>query len=102
MELLPEARMVLHVSGTWKLFVLTGYEPQDWPVHDFGRIAPVPDVAERVAVLADLGYAVRGGPEWKWDATTPQRRPFAKIPVRPLVAPVAVPPAGGERREPLR
>ncbi|MFF8500328.1 DUF6303 family protein [Streptomyces anulatus] len=96
MPLLPEARMVLDASGTWKLFVLTGYEPRDWPVHSFDRVTPVPTVLERVAVLAALGYAVRGGIEWKWDATSgPRRRLFAKIPVRPLTAPVTGPPAGG-------
>ncbi|MFL0025461.1 DUF6303 family protein [Streptomyces sp. NBUL23] len=96
MSLLPEARMVLDVSGTWKLFVLTGYEPCEWPVHSFGRVSPVPDVLERVAALAALGYAVRGGIEWKWDATGgPRRRLFAKIPVQPLTAPAAVPPVGG-------
>ncbi|MFJ1857585.1 DUF6303 family protein [Streptomyces anulatus] len=87
MALLPEARMVLDASGTWKLFVLTGYEPREWPVHGFGRVEPVPTVPERVAALADLGYAVRGGAEWEWDATTgPRRLLFAKIPVRPLAA----------------
>ncbi|MEU3702546.1 DUF6303 family protein [Streptomyces anulatus] len=96
MSLLPEARMVLDASGTWKLYVLTGYEPRDWPVHGFGRVTPVPDVPERVAALAALGYAVRGGIEWKWDATAgPRRRLFAKIPVSPLTAPVTVPSAGG-------
>ncbi|UPT44005.1 MULTISPECIES: DUF6303 family protein [Streptomyces] len=96
MPLLPEARMVLHASGTWKLYVVTGYEPRDWPVHSFDRATPVPDVPERVAALSALGYAVRGGIEWKWDATTgTRRRPFAKISVRPLTAPVAVPPVGG-------
>ncbi|MEV7051954.1 DUF6303 family protein [Streptomyces anulatus] len=87
MPMLPEARMVLDASGTWKLYVLTGYEPQDWPVHSFGRVSPVPDVLERVAALAALGYAVRGGIEWRWDTTTrTRRRPFAKISVRPLAS----------------
>ncbi|CAM5675570.1 hypothetical protein SCALM49S_06132 [Streptomyces californicus] len=71
MALLPEARMVLDASGTWKLFVLTGYEPREWPVHGFNRAEPVPTVPERVAALAALGYAARDGAEWKWDATTP-------------------------------
>ncbi len=96
MPMLPEARMVLHASGTWKLYVVTGYEPREWPVHSFDRVTPVPDVPERVAALAALGYVVRGGIEWKWDATpAPRRRLFAKISVRPLTAPVAVPPVGG-------
>ncbi|MET9704995.1 DUF6303 family protein [Streptomyces griseus] len=96
MALLPEARMVLDVSGTWKLYVLTGYEPREWPVHSFDRVTPVPTVPERVTALTALGYAVRGGIEWKWDATpAPRRRLFAKIPVRPLIAPVTFPPAGG-------
>ncbi|MFI6552067.1 DUF6303 family protein [Streptomyces griseus] len=84
MALLPEARMVLDASGTWKLFVLTGYEPREWPVHGFNRAEPVPTAPERVAVLAALGYAARDGAEWKWDATTGRRRMFAKIPVRPV------------------
>ncbi|MFJ2098185.1 DUF6303 family protein [Streptomyces anulatus] len=84
MALLPEARMVLDASGTWKLFVLTGYEPQDWPVRNFNRVEPVPSVPERVAALAALGYTVRDGAEWKWDATAgPRRLLFTKIPVRP-------------------
>ncbi|KQX32213.1 hypothetical protein ASD97_37400 [Streptomyces sp. Root63] len=96
MPLLPEARMVLDASGTWKLYVLTGYEPREWPVHSFDRVTPVPTVPERVAALAALGYAVRGGIEWKWDATpAPRRRLFARISVRPLTAPVVVPPVGG-------
>ncbi|MDQ0696932.1 DUF6303 family protein [Streptomyces sp. W4I9-2] len=96
MPMLPEARMVLDASGTWKLFVVTGYEPRDWPVHGFDRVTPVPDVPERVAALTALGYAVRDGIEWKWDATpAPRRRLFAKVPVRPLTAPVTVPPVGG-------
>ncbi|MFD5347680.1 DUF6303 family protein [Streptomyces anulatus] len=96
MPLLPEARMVLDASGTWKLYVLTGYEPREWPVHNFSRVTPVPTVPERVAALAALGYVVRGGIEWKWDATGgPRRRLFAKVPVRRLTAPVAVPPVGG-------
>ncbi|MFD4174414.1 DUF6303 family protein [Streptomyces anulatus] len=96
MPLLPEARMVLHASGTWKLFVLTGYEPREWLAYSFNRAEPVPTVPECVAVLAALGYEVRGGIEWKWDATTgTRRRTFAKVPVRPLAAPVAVPPVGG-------
>ncbi|MFG2614444.1 DUF6303 family protein [Streptomyces anulatus] len=96
MPMLPEARMIVGPSGTWALFVLTGYEPREWPVHDFGRLDPVPDVPERVAALTALGYAVRDGAEWKWDATTgPRRRLFAKIPARPLAASVAVPPVGG-------
>ncbi|WP_406244764.1 DUF6303 family protein [Streptomyces anulatus] len=87
MPMLPEARMVLDASGSWKLFVLTGYEPQEWPVHSFDRVSPVPDVLERVAAL---GYAVRGGIEWRWDTTTgTRRRPFAKISVRPLAAVVS-------------
>ncbi|MFI5651353.1 DUF6303 family protein [Streptomyces anulatus] len=84
MSLLPEARMVLDASGTWKLYVLTGYEPRDWPVHSFNRAEPIPTVPERGAVLAALGYAVRDGAEWTWDATTGRRRTFAKIPVRPV------------------
>ncbi|WP_324613893.1 DUF6303 family protein [Streptomyces sp. CB00316] len=89
MSLLPEARMVLHASGIWKLYVLTGYEPRDWPVHGFGRVTPVPDVPERVAALAALGYTVRDGAEWKWDATTAprgdcsSRSPSAPSPPRP-------------------
>ncbi|MEW1757808.1 DUF6303 family protein [Streptomyces cyaneofuscatus] len=103
MPLLPEARVVLDASGTWKLFVLTGYEPREWLVHGFGRVEPVPTVPERVAALAALSYAVRDGAEWQWDATpAPRRRLFLKIPVRPLAAPVTTPPAGGGRREPLR
>ncbi|MFH8364334.1 DUF6303 family protein [Streptomyces anulatus] len=87
MPMLPEARMVLDASGSWKLFVLTGYEPQEWPVHSFDRVSPVPDVLERVAAL---GYAVRGGIEWRWGTTTgTRRRPFAKISVRPLAAVVS-------------
>ncbi|MER6017766.1 DUF6303 family protein [Streptomyces anulatus] len=96
MSLLPEARMVLDASGTWKLFVLTGYEPRDWLAYSFNRAEPVPTLPERMAVLVALGYAVRGGIEWKWDATLgPRRRLFAKIPVRPLTTLVTVPPAGG-------
>ncbi|MFH9215927.1 DUF6303 family protein [Streptomyces globisporus] len=96
MGLLPEARMIVDYSGTWKLFVLTGFQPQDWPVHDFRRMTPTPDAAERIAALTALGYAARDGAEWKWDATpAPRRSPFLKIPVRPMTAPVTVPPAGG-------
>ncbi|MFE9379845.1 DUF6303 family protein [Streptomyces sp. NPDC006855] len=96
MTLLPEARMVLDVSGTWKLFVLTGYEPGEWPVHGFHRAEPVPTVPERVAALAALGYEVRGGAEWKWDATTGRRRRmFAKIPVSPVPDRSAVTSSGG-------
>ncbi|MFH8869727.1 DUF6303 family protein [Streptomyces griseus] len=96
MPLLPEARMVLHASGTWKLFVLTGYEPREWLAYSFNRAEPVPTVPECVAVLAALGYEARGGAEWKWDATTgTRRRMFAKVPVRLLAAPVVVPPVGG-------
>ncbi|MFF3824283.1 DUF6303 family protein [Streptomyces griseus] len=85
MALLPEARMVLDASGTWKLFVLTGYEPREWLAYSFNRAEPVPTAPECVAVLAALGYEARGGAEWKWDATpTPRRRLFAKIPVRPV------------------
>ncbi|MFC8284192.1 DUF6303 family protein [Streptomyces cyaneofuscatus] len=96
MALLPEARMVLDVSGTWKLFVLTGYEPREWPVHGFNRAEPVPTVPERAAVLAALGYAARDGAEWKWDATTGRRRRmFAKIPVRPVADRSGVTSSGG-------
>ncbi|MEU8770224.1 DUF6303 family protein [Streptomyces griseus] len=96
MALLPEARMVLDASGTWKLFVLTGYEPREWPVHGFNRAEPVPTVPERVAVLATLGYAARDGAEWKWDATpAPRRRLFAKIPVRPVADCSTVTSSGG-------
>ncbi|MEU5718464.1 DUF6303 family protein [Streptomyces sp. NPDC020403] len=96
MALLPEARMVLDASGTWKLFVLTGYEPQEWPVHGFNRTEPVPTVPERVAALAALGYAARDGAEWKWDTTTGRRRRlFTKIPVRPLADRSPVTSSGG-------
>ncbi|MFH9368221.1 DUF6303 family protein [Streptomyces anulatus] len=96
MSLLPEARMVLDASGTWKLFVLTGYEPRDWLAYSFNRAEPVPTVPERVAVLAALGYEARGGAEWKWDATTgTRRRMFAKIPVRPVADRSAATPRAG-------
>ncbi|MFH9747759.1 DUF6303 family protein [Streptomyces anulatus] len=96
MPLLPEARMVLDASGTWKLFVLTSYEPREWLAYSFNRAEPVPTVPECVAVLAALGYEARGGAEWKWDATAgTRRRMFAKVPVSPLTAPVVVPPVGG-------
>ncbi|MER6023041.1 DUF6303 family protein [Streptomyces anulatus] len=95
MSLLPEARVVLHASGTWKLFVLTGYEPREWLAYSFNRAEPVPTVPECVAVLAALGYEARGEAEWKWDTTTGRRRMFAKVPVRQVAAPVAVPPVGG-------
>ncbi|MEV8003796.1 DUF6303 family protein [Streptomyces parvus] len=96
MSLLPEARMVLDASGTWKLFVLTGYEPREWLAYSFNRAEPVPTVPECVAVLAALGYEARGEAEWKWDATTgTRRRMFAKVPVCRLTAPVTVPPVGG-------
>ncbi|MEU3000769.1 DUF6303 family protein [Streptomyces sp. NPDC006995] len=96
MALLPEARIVLDASGTWKLFVLTGYEPREWPVHGFHRAEPVPTVPERAAVLAALGYAARDGAEWKWDATpAPRRRMFAKIPVSPLADRSTVTSSGG-------
>ncbi|MEW2061490.1 DUF6303 family protein [Streptomyces sp. NPDC007002] len=96
MSLLPEARMVLDASGTWKLFVLTGYEPRDWLAYSFNRAEPVPTVPERVAILAALGYAARGGAEWKWDATpAPRRRLFAKIAVRPVADRSAVTSSGG-------
>ncbi|MFH9668944.1 DUF6303 family protein [Streptomyces globisporus] len=96
MALLPEARMVLDASGTWKLFVLTGYEPREWPVHGFKRAEPVPTIPERAAVLAALGFAARDGAEWKWDATTGRRRRmFAKIPVCPVADRSAVTSSGG-------
>ncbi|MGX8276772.1 DUF6303 family protein [Streptomyces sp. PBSH9] len=96
MALLPEARMVLDASGTWTLFVLTGYEPREWPVHGFNRAEPVPTVPEREAVLAALGYEARDGVGWKWDATpAPRRRMFAKIPVRPVADRSGVTSSGG-------
>ncbi|WP_327389893.1 DUF6303 family protein [Streptomyces microflavus] len=96
MALLPEARMVLDASGTWKLFVLTGYEPRDWLAYSFNRAEPVPTVPERMAVLAALGYEAQGGVEWKWDATTgTRRRMFAKIPVRPVADRSAATSSGG-------
>ncbi|MFH9560140.1 DUF6303 family protein [Streptomyces globisporus] len=96
MALLPEARMVLDASGTWKLFVLTGYEPREWLVHGFNRAEPVPTLTERAAALAALGYAARAGAEWKWDATAaPRRRMFAKIPVRPVADRSTVTSSGG-------
>ncbi|NEA11174.1 hypothetical protein G3I27_23890 [Streptomyces sp. SID10692] len=96
MALLPEARMVVDASGTWKLVVLTGYEPLEWPAYDFGRIAPLPSVAERVAVLAALGFTAREGAAWEWDVTaTPRRIVYAKVPVRPVAEHAAVPVSGG-------
>ncbi|MFH8362479.1 DUF6303 family protein [Streptomyces anulatus] len=86
MPLLPEARMVLDASGTWKLYVLTGYDPREWLAYSFNRAEPVPTVPECGAVLAALGYEVRGGAEWKWDATTGRRRMFAKISVRKVAS----------------
>ncbi|MFB6428253.1 DUF6303 family protein [Streptomyces microflavus] len=96
MGLLPEARMVVDASGTWKLVVLTGYEPLEWPAYDFGRIAPLPSVAERVAVLAALGFTVRDGSAWEWDVTAaPHRIVFAKVPVHPVAEHAAVPVSDG-------
>lgn len=96
MALLPEARMVVDYSGTWKLFVLIGYEPLEWPAYDFGRIAPLPSVAERVAVLAALGFTARDGAAWEWDVTAaPRRIVFAKVPVRLVAERAAVPVSDG-------
>ncbi|MEW9509052.1 DUF6303 family protein [Streptomyces bacillaris] len=96
MALLPEACMVVDASGTWKLVVLTGYEPLEWPAYDFGRIAPLPSVAERVAVLAALGFTVREGAAWEWDVTAaPRRIVFAKLPVRLVTDRAAVPVSDG-------
>ncbi|MFJ4963004.1 DUF6303 family protein [Streptomyces sp. NPDC088729] len=96
MALLPEARMVVDASGTWKLVVLTGYEPLEWPAYDFGRIAPLPNVAERATVLAVLGFTARDGAVWEWDVTAaPHRIVYAKVPVRPVADRAAVPASDG-------
>ena len=84
---LPQARMATGASGTWVLYVLTDAPLLEWPMHDFGRVTPMPTVQERVGALTALGYAVDGGPEWEWNATrnTPTpRHLWAATPVRPI------------------
>ncbi|MFJ9059721.1 DUF6303 family protein [Streptomyces sp. NPDC102409] len=84
---LPQARMATGASGTWVLYVLTDAPCVEWPMHDFGRVTPMPTVQERVRALTALGYAVADGPEWEWNATrhTPApRHLWAAIPVRPI------------------
>ncbi|MFE5239924.1 MULTISPECIES: DUF6303 family protein [unclassified Streptomyces] len=85
---LPQARMATGASGTWVLYVLTDAPFLQWPMHDFGRVSPMPTVQERVRALTALGYAIAGGPEWEWNTTRPSPAPrhlWAAIAVRPLV-----------------
>ncbi|MFF3899124.1 DUF6303 family protein [[Kitasatospora] papulosa] len=87
MTSLPQARMATQASGTWVLYVLTDAPCMEWPMHDFGRVTPMPTVQERVRALAAVGYAVSGGPEWEWNATPHSpaaRHLWATIAVRSL------------------
>ncbi|MEU9490636.1 DUF6303 family protein [Streptomyces sp. NPDC048215] len=87
MTSLPQARMATQASGTWVLYVLTDAPCMEWPMHDFGRVTPMPTVQERVRALTALGYAIAGGPEWEWNATRTSPAPrhlSAAIAVRPL------------------
>ncbi|MFJ8976020.1 DUF6303 family protein [Streptomyces sp. NPDC102282] len=87
MTSLPQARMATQASGTWVLYVLTDAPCMEWPMHDFGRVTPMPTVQERVRALTALGYAVAGGPEWEWNATRTSPAPrhlWAAIPVCPI------------------
>ncbi|MFJ1940657.1 DUF6303 family protein [[Kitasatospora] papulosa] len=84
---LPQARMATGASGTWVLYVLTDAPLLEWPMHDFGRVTPMPTVQERVRALTTLGYAVADGPEWEWNATRHTPTPkhlWAATPVRPI------------------
>ncbi|MCX4414561.1 DUF6303 family protein [[Kitasatospora] papulosa] len=84
---LPQARMATGASGTWVLYVLTDAPLLEWPMHDFGRVTPMPTVQERVLALTTLGYAVADGPEWEWNATRHTPTPkhlWAATPVRPI------------------
>ncbi|MFE7359786.1 DUF6303 family protein [[Kitasatospora] papulosa] len=84
---LPQARMATGASGTWVLYVLTDAPLLEWPMHDFGRVTPMPTVQERVRALTTLGYAVADGPEWEWNAprhTPAPKHLWAATPVRPI------------------
>ncbi|MCX4415339.1 DUF6303 family protein [[Kitasatospora] papulosa] len=79
--------MATGASGTWVLYVLTDAPLLEWPMHDFGRVTPMPTVQERVRALTTLGYAVADGPEWEWNATRTSPTPrhlWAATPVRPI------------------
>ncbi|MCX4415637.1 DUF6303 family protein [[Kitasatospora] papulosa] len=87
MTSLPQARMATQASGTWVLYVLTDAPCMEWPMHDFGRVTPMPTVQERIRALTALGYAVADGPEWEWNATRTSPAPrhlWAAIAVRAL------------------
>ncbi|MCZ4125289.1 DUF6303 family protein [Streptomyces sp. H39-S7] len=51
-------------SGAWRLYIVDG--TPDWPTFRWERSGPVPTVAERRAVLADLGYEMVPGADWSW------------------------------------
>lgn len=52
-------------GGSWRLYVAVMGVP-DWPEFRWCRSGPVPTVAERRAVLAELGYEPVAGAEWSW------------------------------------
>ncbi|MEU6947783.1 DUF6303 family protein [Streptomyces sp. NPDC046316] len=62
----PSARLVITPFGEWELYVVDGTRSMNWPVHDFGRAAPIPTPAERISALASLGYKAADGASWEW------------------------------------
>ncbi|MFJ5553141.1 DUF6303 family protein [Streptomyces sp. NPDC093225] len=74
----------------WHLFVALEGGVADWPSHDWPDGAPIPTVAERTAVLADLGYEIEPRAEWSWvedmldEAGTAPAYLIAHVPVRPI------------------
>ncbi|TKT01600.1 DUF6303 family protein [Streptomyces lasalocidi] len=60
------ARLSNSFRGEWELYVVTDLMSLEWPEHSFGRTGPVPTVQERADALAQLGYVLADGAEWKW------------------------------------
>ncbi|MGW1353624.1 DUF6303 family protein [Streptomyces sp. NPDC002409] len=79
--MLPQARMATGVEGTWEMYVLVS--AHEWSKFEFRRLV-VPDLEERTAALASLGYAPAAGAEWEWrELPAPTgARIFASVPVR--------------------
>ncbi|MEV6728800.1 DUF6303 family protein [Streptomyces sp. NPDC051364] len=80
-----------HMSNRadWHLFVVLMTETR-WPSHEWLDGTSIPTPAERVRVLADLGYEIEPGAEWSWIEGDPAEdwdAPvllMASVSVRPL------------------
>ncbi|MFB8124177.1 DUF6303 family protein [Streptomyces bacillaris] len=60
------ARLSNSFQGEWELYVVTDGISLEWPEQSFGRSGPVPTVQERADALAQLGFILMDGAEWKW------------------------------------